>query len=187
MTQSFEEGQCVRVAQTVKNQPAIQEMWVRSLSREDPLEEEMATHSSILAWRIPWTEEPGGLQSMGSHRVGHDWVTNTFTFTVCKESPYPGENEHQRSTGETLWVGNHRGSREWLLRAVNPVQLEVALHWVREGVSGKGPFQAGGFTCSLGKLRPEQNQSGQQTMSFVWDSCGFNVTTSQVFRPWTSG
>lgn len=63
---------------------------------------------------------------------------------MCKESPYPGENEHQRSTGETLWVGNHGGSREWLLRAVNPVQLEVALHWVREGVSGKGPFQAGG-------------------------------------------
>ena len=48
------------------------EMWVRSLGREDPLEEEMATHSSILAWRIPWTEEPSGLQSMGSHRVGHD-------------------------------------------------------------------------------------------------------------------
>ena len=45
---------------------------VRSLGREDPLEEDMATHSSILAWRIPWTEEPGGLQSMGSHRVGHD-------------------------------------------------------------------------------------------------------------------
>ena len=49
-----------------------QEIWVRSLSREDPLEKEMATHSSILAWRIPWTEEPGGLQSMGSPRVGHD-------------------------------------------------------------------------------------------------------------------
>ena len=48
-------------------------MWVRSLGREDPLEEEMGTHSSILAWRIPWTEEPGGLQSMGSQRAGHDW------------------------------------------------------------------------------------------------------------------
>ena len=48
------------------------EIWVRSLSREDPLEEGMATHSGILAWRIPWTEEPGGLQSMGSQRVGHD-------------------------------------------------------------------------------------------------------------------
>jgi len=47
-------------------------MWVRSLGQEDPLEEEMAPHSSILAWRIPWTEEAGGLQSMGSPRVGHD-------------------------------------------------------------------------------------------------------------------
>ena len=60
------------VAQTVKNLPAVQEIWVRSLGWEDPLEKEMATHSSILAWKISWTEEPGGLQSMGSRRVGHD-------------------------------------------------------------------------------------------------------------------
>ena len=60
------------VAQTVKNLPAMQETWVQSLGPEDPLEKEMATHSSILAWRIPWTEEPGGLQSMGSQRVRHD-------------------------------------------------------------------------------------------------------------------
>ena len=56
----------------VKNLPVKQEMWVRSLGKEDPLEKEMATHSSILAWEIPWTEEPGRLQSMGSERVGHD-------------------------------------------------------------------------------------------------------------------
>ena len=56
----------------VKNLPAMQETWVRSLGREDPLEKGMATHSSILAWRIPWTEEAGMLQSMGSQRVGHD-------------------------------------------------------------------------------------------------------------------
>ena len=55
----------------VKNSPVMQEMWVRSLGQEDPLEKEMATHCSILAWRIPWTEEPGGLQSTGSQRVGH--------------------------------------------------------------------------------------------------------------------
>ena len=63
------------MAQVVKDPPAmqeIQEVWVRSLGQEDPLEEEMATHSSVLAWRIPWTEEPGGLQSMGSKRTGHD-------------------------------------------------------------------------------------------------------------------
>ena len=59
----------------VKNPPAVQkvqEMWVQSLGREDPLEEGMVTHSSILAWRIPWTEEPGRLQSTGSQRVRHD-------------------------------------------------------------------------------------------------------------------
>ena len=59
----------------VKNLPAVQETWVRFLGREYPLEKEMATHSSVLAWRIPWIEETGGLQSMGSHRVGHNWVT----------------------------------------------------------------------------------------------------------------
>ena len=56
----------------VKNLPAIQETWVQFLGREDALEKGIATHSSILAWRIPWTEEPGGLQSMGSQRVGQD-------------------------------------------------------------------------------------------------------------------
>ena len=63
---------CYFVAQSVKNLPAVQETRVRSLGWEDPLEKEMATHSSILAWKISWTEEPGGLQSMGSQRVGHD-------------------------------------------------------------------------------------------------------------------
>ena len=60
------------IAQLVKSLPAMQETWVQFLGGEDPPEEEMATHSSILAWRIPWTEEPGRLQSMGSQRVGHD-------------------------------------------------------------------------------------------------------------------
>ena len=60
------------VAQLVKNAPAVLETLVRFLSREDPLEEGMAICSNILAWRIPWTEEPGGLQSIGSQRLGHD-------------------------------------------------------------------------------------------------------------------
>ena len=60
------------MAQTVNNLPAIQETWVQSLGQEDPLEKGMATHSSILAWRIPWTEEPGGLQFVGSQRVQQD-------------------------------------------------------------------------------------------------------------------
>ena len=64
------------MAQTVKNLPAMEETWFWFLGWEDPLEEGMATHSSILAWRIPWTEEPGRLQSMGSQRIRHDWATN---------------------------------------------------------------------------------------------------------------
>jgi len=59
------------VAQSVKNPPAIQKTQVESLGWEDSLEKEMATHASILSWRIPWTEEPGRLQSMGSQRIGH--------------------------------------------------------------------------------------------------------------------
>ena len=61
----------LELIQSVKNLPAVQETRVRSLGWEDPLEKEMATHSSILAWKISWTEEPGGLQSMGLQRVGH--------------------------------------------------------------------------------------------------------------------
>ena len=60
------------VTQRLKRLPAMRETWVRSLGRKDPLEKEMATHSNILAWIIPWTEEHGGLQSTGSQRVGHD-------------------------------------------------------------------------------------------------------------------
>ena len=64
------------VAQTVKRLSTMRETWVWSLGREDPLEKEVAIHSSTLAWKIPWTEEPGRLQSMGSQRVRHDWVTS---------------------------------------------------------------------------------------------------------------
>ena len=98
------------VAQMVKNPPAMQETWVRSLGWEDPLEEGTATHSSILAWKIPWTEEPCRLQSMGSQRVGHDWATKHSTaqlaisptcwtssihFTGCQHSHGP-ENLHMK-------------------------------------------------------------------------------------------
>ena len=69
-------------AQMLKNLPAMQETWIQSLGWEDPLGKGMATHSSILAWGIPWTEEPGGLPSMGLQRVGHDWVTNTNFYTL---------------------------------------------------------------------------------------------------------
>ena len=66
------------VAQMVKHLPAMQETQVQSLGREDPLEKGMTTHSNVLAWRIPWIMEPGGLQFVGSQRVRHNGATNTF-------------------------------------------------------------------------------------------------------------
>ena len=75
-------NQASLVAQMIKNTPAMQETQVPSLHHEDPLEKGMATHSSILAQRIPWTEEPGGLQSLGLQRARHNRGTNTFTFWI---------------------------------------------------------------------------------------------------------
>ena len=83
----------------VKILPAMWETWVQPLGGEDPLEEGVATHSRILAWRIPWTEEPGGLQSVESQRVRHDRATNTHTrltlSVVCKK-----EHNNKKTT---LW------------------------------------------------------------------------------------
>ena len=79
------------VAQTVKNMPMIQETRVQSLGWEDPLEKGMASYSSILAWRIPWTEEPVRLQSVGLQRVRHDWVTNTHIL-ILQQSKNPNTN-----------------------------------------------------------------------------------------------
>ena len=92
----------------VKNPPAIQEIWVQSLGREDPLEREMATHSSILAWELPWTEESGGLQSMGSQRIGHDWVTNTTLALGSSDREklvFPAVLPLQRSKVALSWRG----------------------------------------------------------------------------------
>ena len=89
------------VAQTVKNPPVMQETWVQSLGWEDPLGEGMATHSSILAWRIPWREEPGGLQSIGLQRVEHHWVTE-YT-DLCIKQP----NSFEILTQITPWLWPH--------------------------------------------------------------------------------
>ena len=72
------------VVQTVKRLLSMQEIWVRSLGWEDPLEKDMATHSSTLAWKIPRTEEPGRLQSLGSQRVGYDWATSLHSSMLLK-------------------------------------------------------------------------------------------------------
>ena len=73
------------MAQMVKNPPAGQETWIQSPGRKDALEKEMATHSSILAWEIPWTEEPGRLHSMGLQRVRHNWLIHTFTISASSD------------------------------------------------------------------------------------------------------
>ena len=78
----------------VKNLPAMQETQVLSLSQEDPLEKEMVTHSSSIAWRIPWTKEPGGLQSMGSQRVGRNWATNTHADNLDRIHCSFNKNQH---------------------------------------------------------------------------------------------
>ena len=116
------------IFQTVKNLSA---MW-ESLGREDPLKKGMATHSRILAWRIPWTEEPGGLQSMGSQRVEHSWVTNasTFTFSPVKNtSPdlyfilmlilslpsFPSWTQTLRKLASVVACGGKVNQGEWFL------------------------------------------------------------------------
>ena len=99
------------VAQRVKHLPAMQETWVPSLGQEDPLEKEMATHSSILAWRIPWTEEPGRLQSRGSQRVRHNWATSlSFSFfsqvALVNTPPVSAGYAGNTGWGRTPGVGN---------------------------------------------------------------------------------
>ena len=85
----------------VKNLPAMRETQVQSLGQKEPLEKEMATHSSILAWRIPWTEEPGELQSMGSQRVRHDWAANTplRKQELCPQMAFGLQLHHQHFLG----------------------------------------------------------------------------------------
>ena len=121
------------VSQMVQNLSAVQETWVQSLGWKAPLEKEMATHSSILARRIPWTEEPGGLQSVGLQRVGHNWVANTYTqwFSrvqdeVAQSCPIlydpmdscpPGLLHPWDSPGKNTGVGCH-----FLLQGIFPTQ-----------------------------------------------------------------
>ena len=114
------------VAQTVKNQPAMQETWVWSLDREDPLEKGMSTYSSILAWRIPWTEEPGKLQSMGSQRVRHDRVTkhtHVVYYWRRKWQPIPMFLP-EKSHGQRILVGYS----PWGHKRVRH-ELEIKQHW----------------------------------------------------------
>ena len=95
------------VAQTVKCLSTMRETRVQSLVWEDPLEKEMATHSSTLAWKIPWTEEPGGLQSMGLQRVGHDWATSLSLSCLEKTLESPLDCKEFKSV-------NLKGNQPWI-------------------------------------------------------------------------
>ena len=121
------------VAQTIKNLPAIQETRVWFLCQEDPLEKGMAPHSSVLAWQIPRTEEPGGLQSMQSQRVGHHWATNTAasSMTQLVKNPSAVPEVQVRSLG---WEDPQRS--KW---QSNPVFLPEKSHGKRSLV-GYSPW-----------------------------------------------
>ena len=104
----------------------MQETWVWSLGWEDPLEKGMATHSSILAWRIPWTEEPGGLQSTGSQRVGHDWATSlSLSFTFEGLLILWPQVTSTRSLCNTKWY--LLSKKAWDFTNCKPLELGVSL------------------------------------------------------------
>ena len=146
-----------QVAQTVKNPPAVQETWVQSLGWEDPLEKGTATHSSILAWRIAWTEEPGRLQSRGSQRVGHNWaIKHTHTehlmpvkrFRSCYLllKPLPAIRSHFRrplspwgptvaDTGKCIWSAS---CTAWLVWSRQEAGLHLKVHGCSAAARGRG-------------------------------------------------
>ena len=106
-------GRTSLLAQRVKRLPTMRETQVQSLGQEDPLEKDMATHSTTLAWKIPWTEEPGGLQSMGSQRVRHDWVTSFhFTSMAGKEDNWVCVCTHTHTHRDTD-TDTHTHKQKW--------------------------------------------------------------------------
>ena len=126
------------MAQRLKRLPAMQETWVRSLGREDPLEKEMAPHSSTLAWKIPWTEEPGRLQSMGSRRVGHDcshgWAEAHLLLPrgVCGWALFPPGSPGflggwRQSEGRGGTCHTAHASRVWMYMAVLILRCQPTL------------------------------------------------------------
>ena len=122
------------VAQIVKHLATMQETWVQSLGREDPLEKEMAPHSSTLAWKIPWTEEPGRLQSTGSQRVGHDWATSLSFFLSLSDKTLLVPRWHwvvtETPTTNSFWKAN---SSPWLEKVIyrHTLSSRRGLHGVR--------------------------------------------------------
>ena len=171
------------VAHLVNNQLAVQETWVWSLGQEDPLEKGMTTLSTILAWRIPWTEEPGTLQSMGSQRVGHNWATITFTFKVFPVLMYGCKSWTIKKAGQwsidafELWCWRRPLRVSWTARRSNQSILkEVNAEYSLEGLTLKLKLQYFGHliqrayslekTLMLGKIEGRRRR-GQQRMRWL--------------------
>ena len=138
------------VVQFAKNLPAMQETWVPSLGWEDPLEKGMATHSSILAWRIPWTEEPGGLQTMGSQRVGHDWATFTFTlFHGCSTRSLP-----RSQNGLSIFCASNTFHKavniSFNLAVLNICSMSISLPLLKKSRGSESKELARHCICELG-------------------------------------
>ena len=146
------------VAQRIKNLPAKQETQIWSLGQKDTLEKEMATYSNILAWKIPWTEEPSRLQSMGSQRAGHNWVTNTLRFSV----------QFSSVTQSCLTLG-HPMDRSMPGLPVHHQLPELAqsrVHWVSDAIQQTHPLSS--------PSPPAFNLSQNQGL-FKWVSCFHQV------------
>ena len=141
-TPQLETSPCFPGGSAVKNPPLMQEMletWVRFLGQDDPLEEGMATHPSILAWRIPWTQEPGGPQSMWKQRVGHDWSDWARMPQMEK-----AHTEQQRPSAAKI-INSKKKKRSSNMKSVkmlcqpqSPVKLMIGYSW---GHASQGPKQ----------------------------------------------
>ena len=174
------------MAQTVKNLPAIQELWVWSLGQEDPLEKGMATHSSILAWRIPWTEEPGGLQPVWLQRVEQDWATNTFTFfteTVVLIDTWVV----RRSSLEThlghchqWWSGDHDCLYLFLSSCLSFLSLLPSFLLSPPMI----PWALAGFkTLCLFFMITNTGYQGHQWWHIIWEKCGKHAPSPTKSHP----
>ena len=148
----------VFMAQTVKRLSTMRETWVRSLGQEDPLEKEMAIHSSTIAWKIPWTEEPGRLQSMGLQRVGHNWATShgfssghVWMWELdCEESWAPKnwcfwtvvleKTLESPLNCKEIQPVHPKGDRSWVFIRRNDAEAETPILWpphVKSWLNGK--------------------------------------------------
>ena len=177
----------IPVAQTVKNLTAMQETRVRSLGQEDPLEKGMASHSSILAWRIPWTEEPVGLQSLGLLRVGHNWVTNThmirfilkkhIVMTLIWFSSVQFSSVAQSCP--TLCDPMNHSTPGLPVYHQLPEFTQTHVHWVSDAIQSSHPLSS----PSPPAPNPSQHQSFPMSQLFAWGGQSTGVSALASFLP----